>query len=580
MWHNLIRWVEQNGGFVHHNLEVRTVDLCNNAAPHRGLFLSNYTVPIRPGEILIRLPRSTATISGQDLPPTYVDSEGNADSLPITVSSWLRCIAALMIALESCNGKKMDHDIEPNIDCKREQRDVSPYIFSLPTSYETMWHWTAQEVEEYLVGTKPSGVEGVHTDTQSNAWMIDPLVIRRQYDNFVRPYLQHCGAITTTVSGNDVECCFDRFKLACQILSTRGFFMNHSSAQRSSMEIFHENGRTNEYNGPYLLPVIDLINHADLGSVGVNATLELLHQQDAFVIRAIGDITPDTEILHSYGDHLSSYQFLLSFGFVPLNRIQRAITLKDSVESFVGSVVITKQRVWESCWDVIESGLPQKLATIIEQSSLEDETWSVVVDRSRTSNAIPNDIVIALSSDGNNGSTNVYADILLSDELVTAACIPFLPSCAFAEIGSGGLLDRTILQDYFLGQLVGAALVRTIQDRIATYTLVPVATVQRLLPTFGSPKGDEKSVDDVSLLSAIVRMLNGQSAGGATAYACNPAICRLAYGLTIRIEEKTTLEALMKLVVFELNNLENDISIDFDGGDDEAHSKKPKRTMD
>jgi hypothetical protein len=376
---------------------------------------------------------------------------------------------------------------------------------------------------------------------------------------------------------------FNRFKIACQILSTRGFFMDHGSAQQSPMERLSEEDPTSLYTGPYLLPVIDLINHADSqhGSVGgINAQLELRHTpDDAFIIRATKDIAPDTEILHSYGDHLSSYQFLLSFGFVPWSRIERALTLNSSRnitdDTFLGSVVISKQDIWESCWQVIESGLPSKLSTIIDQSFGEDETWDVVVDRSRTADSVPDHIEITQTARDNNGAVvQPFPPSLLSDELVTAACVPFLPSDAYAEMTASTLLDRTILHDYFLGQLVGTAILRTIQRRLSLYLPIPHATVQRWIPTFPNPACDAaKTTDDVSLLKSMLSLCSNDDITKASTF----DVCRLLYGLTIRLEEKAILEALSQLVAMELlENLDTDVAT---GGEDDTSSKKRKTTM-
>jgi SET domain len=585
MWNNLVNWVEQNGCYCHKSLELRNVNPSRDAdtVMHRGLFLSRASASIARDEILIRLPRAAATISGQYMPSTYVE-RGNSEKATVAVSPWLRCIAALMLAMDQCDEKKgwSEIDVQPNLQTT-EERDFSPYILSLPISYETIWRWSENEIEEYLAGTKPAGLDGCHSTPSSNAWMIDHLVVRNRYETSILPYLRHCGVIPEGLKDLEDDSraatYLDRFKVACQIVSTRGFFMDHFP-QPNSMKIVHEKDLADIYRGPYLLPVIDMINHADHSSVGINAKLELLHQEDAFVIRATDNISPDTEILHSYGDPISSHQFLLSFGFVPWNRVQLAISLNHSVESFEGSIVISKQEVWDSCWYVIETGLPFKLATIIEQSCLEDETWEVVVDRSRTASSVPNDIEIHMSLVVDNGAIKYSPESLLCDELVTAACVPFLPSCAYAEIAIGSFLDHTVLQDYFLGQLVGAALIRTIQQRLLSYKLIPFSTVQQLLPISKNSVESVVLTDDISLLKTIETFLSSNDNSSSFTY--NHDVYRLAYGLTIRIEEKTTLEALLKLVSFELDNLDGE-----DGSnlvrfifDDDKHSKRLKSTMD
>jgi hypothetical protein len=659
------------------------------------LFASD-TIP--SGDLLIQLPLS-ASINGKNMPCTYEiisnsSNENGADhmttttatstttgnTLTVKVSPWLRCLASLIKEL------RLHEEIVLKHHQQQQQQSSHYYLASLPQNYETIWQWSPEEIDEYLAGTRPpsasyqedhnndptngipkkkkdksrnSSVLPSTVSSVSNQWMSmnDPKQIRQQYERSIRPYLIHCGILkdnndnASNVGSNDnssndgikiwEEKEYQQFQHACQILSTRSFYSSISNSHPDDKTNTVSSDDNTKYDGPYLLPIIDLINHADTCTGQTNTRLEFMVQNPnsmnptyCFMMRALRTIYPHTEILHSYGDELSNVQFLSSFGFIPMNRMvdccQPPILEKPSadtkpspsavspstvnntihISSYTKSVMITKQEIWDSCWDIIRSGFAQQLAVEMLRNAAFDpsEVWVVTVDRHRDVDCVPNHIVIVQPPTTADSATTIgRSDDILSDELVTAACVPFLPKCAYAEITSRTLLDVSILQDYYLGHLVGTALLQTIQRRLLLYRPIPVTTVQRILP---SELVSDNVMDDKDILRKLLLCIetssrsdddsinksnestlyvdtNSKSAGDpmneeneSTLYVDR---CRLANGLAIRLEEKEVLKALRNSISDLLNGLKiniDDVSTDDNQFDSDNASKKYKSSSD
>ena len=355
------------------------------------------TAPIAQGETLIRL---THSIDGRTLPSQYGDRN---------VSPWLRCLAAFLMTQDQ------------------------PYLDSLPTGYDTLWDWNDEELA-LLKGTTLED------------WKEQALVARERYLQQVRPYLEHLNLVPIEPPDEqrlDKE--YDLFLKACQCLSTRAF---HCES-------------TDEYQGPFLLPVIDLLNH----STSRKCTTLQRTADGAFVMVAERSIAVDEEVVHSYGDALTSTQLLKTFGFVPKSRT-RALVLQSADPATLSPVLLRKSDILQACWQVIDSELPQRLKESMQEQDLEDEVWDLAVDRSRDSMLISEDLLV--------DATNP-----LSDELVTLACLPFLPKCAYSEARSS-LLDASLLEDYYLGKLVCSALLKVLECKLNDYGET-VETVDSLL---------------------------------------------------------------------------------------------------
>lgn len=368
-------------------------------------------------------------------------------------SPWLRCLASFW---------KLPAD--------------HPYILSLPESYETLWQWTDDEIDMYLAGTQPPVLGGTN-----GGWKLNTEEMRKRFEDQILPYfIKHKISATTKD--------YDRFAYACNTLATRGF---------------HDG----EKAGPFLLPIIDFLNH----SSDENVTCTRLRRMEGgeFVMYAERKVIAGEELFHSYGT-LTASQFLANFGFVPkllmTARQQRA------------PVLLSKREVWKSCWFVVEElHMPQKLAKVIDPDST--ECWEVCLDRTRDAPYVPDDIVIPPDD-----------EILFTNELVTAACIPFLPQCAYSEITERTLLDVSILDDEFLGGLVIGAIQHLLDEKLKKYTSISMTVRQTLGVRYNGDRDRELLID---LLSLEVQSVSVQ---------------RLEYALAVRLEEQRSLHKLKQML--------------------------------
>lgn len=473
IWKELAAWIEAEGGEVHPHL---TLQLLDGASSDRGVFA---TADIAVGATLLRLPAKLA-VDGRDMP----NESYSIDKTTKKASPWLRCLAAYY----------------------RASRDAfwTPYRQSLPASYETVQAWSDTEIQSYLAGTSTLGGSDV-------TWRQDE---RPRYQAQVRPYLLATGVLSandehdgTSSAASDMneESELVQFSLATACMSTRGFHLSMNDNQTKTTG----HAQSESYPGPFLLPAIDLLNHAATGESGHVTTLQF--EQGSFVMKAESAIAAHSEIKHSYGDMLTACQFLSTFGFVPHSRMIQT-------PPHGTPALIRKQDILEACWKIIESDLPQRLAQTIEELDMEDEVWALQVDRSRTADFIADDLIV---------------DGALSDEIVTTACVAFLPLCAYRE-ASQALISVDILDDFFLGNLACTALLQVLQTKLQTYTSILW-------------KGQTYS-DDTVLLQQLM--------DGKTLTATQR---RLSYGLTLRLEEKACLQALRRNIMNVLSKLEEDL---------------------
>jgi hypothetical protein len=570
VWNNLLAWIEQSGGHVHRDLQLREVvpkeGQQREEVEHRGVFCSATTVGIKKGECLIRLP-AELSVNGKWLPSQYqykpspgTKSAATADSIR-TVSPWLRCLAAYYQTQDEAQIKVSDLS---NWKC---------YIASLPEHYETLWEWTSDEMESYLAGTSvaASTTGGSNDDDDHNNSKEKELaVLLQRYREHIRPYLLHCdcgddhNADTDTVSDDELQ----RFQTACQCLSTRGFNLTLSEEDHDADT--DADASTSSYNGPFLLPWIDLLNHCSRSSSANNktntkcTTLRRL-PDDTFVMMAERDIVPGEEILHSYGDHLTASQCLQTFGFVPDTAVEQALSSSSQLQNTsipVTQAVLSKMAVLEACWSVMESNMPEQLAASMREQEMEDDVWAVSVDRSRTASFISDNLIISIDSE----------DDILTDELVTLACLPFLPVCAYREAGRN-FLDASILDDYYLGKMVCTSLLKAVQSKLETYSPVRRIMNGNGNGNNGSNVGGEPVADDRELLRQVVQEEQASP---------NISTRRLMYALVVRLEEKSCLEALRRKVIGILARLDEEAE-DFTtnaergrGGEEEANSKRPR----
>ena len=180
-----------------------------------------------------------------------------------------------------------------------------PYLDSLPTHYETLFDWTEAQISNYLAGTTLGQL--IQQERQQNA-------LQTRYVTSVRPILKEHGLISRFLQNEAAPSQeeFDLFQDACVCISTRAFDLSTETGNNDSDVESHA------FNGPFLLPLIDLLNH----DCRRRKSTTLRSDGHSFYMTAERDIGIDEEVVHSYGDQLCAAQFLQTFGFVPDDAVQ------------------------------------------------------------------------------------------------------------------------------------------------------------------------------------------------------------------------------------------------------------------
>ena len=384
------------------------------------------------------------------------------------VSSWLRCIAAYYRA-------------------RQKPERFQPYFESLPEVYDSVLTWTDDEVAVYLSGTTLCSL--VLRERQEN-------VLEARFKEAVRPYLEHLGLV---LSSDSIPEGVAFFREACMCISTRGFHLEESASNSL-------------YSGPFLLPFIDLLNHDP-----IRKCTTLNYEDGMFLMKAERDIEEKEEVFHTYGTKLTSTQVLQTFGFVPessTDAAERSVRVGDHVTP----AILSKVEVVSACQSVIASSFPAEVRSYMKssQSHLGEDNWELELDVSTRDLAfLPDDFVVSCLCP-------------LSEGLITLCCTLFLPPDVYDEFMASGaaLLDRSVLDDYYLGKLVCEALDVAIATKVSTYSPI-------VIPGSGTPERHHD--DDYSLLRVIRR---------------KPGLQRALYGLTVRLEEKSCLAALRSDVTY------------------------------
>jgi SET domain len=498
VFQNLKSWIEKSGGTVHPFLHLKRrfespgLSLTKGI---RGLFTSS---PIQKGEILLQIPSKLA-LSGEKLPEKWNDR---------VASHWLRCIACLYSA--------------------QGVAEFEPYLASLPSECETLWQWEDREIK-YLDGTALGEI--LKVDRKEGSLM-------QRYQEYVLPYLRYLKIVGKKHDQN-LEDALDVFRKASMCISTRGF---HMMPPDEADEKPTAGTGKEPYVGPFLLPMIDLLNHNEANKA---TTLQRDGDTGDFYMKAERDIAGGEEVMHSYGQQLCAAQLLQTFGFVPENLIQQASQDLAGVRNTTPAVFSKKDLV-DACRSVKESTAPRDLEKTMKDNKIEGEVWDVrdINDpEKRDTSSIADQILVTPSC--TSGSC-------LSDEIVTLCCIQMLPDEVFKDIfdeGDPNLLGQEVLEDYFLGNLVGLAILTAIKTKVEAYGplgYIPGATME--------------ANDDKSVLQQLLQLQER-----------NLQILRAIYGSTIRLEEKKALHDLRGEVLSLL------ASLDDQGSDDEEGEKPSKK---
>ena len=620
--HRLSQWIIENGGHIHKSLALCTPDTvhedpspASNKAHHysqRGIFSKH--AAIKKGEELIRLPEKLA-LDGKDLPMSYGDRNA---------SPWLRCLACLLQSwhirdgmLEAASGQK-----DATID------DKGCYLASLPEEYDSLIDWTSWELRSFLAGTSlgtfaMAGVENNDSDTaQCDEDGELERNMHKRYETTVLPYLKYlkmqhgffediggaCSVGDTTKNesisdptpdakrqkvdnnkdGNSMDHLYNYFRQGCKCISTRAFHMQSSSDSAG-------------YQGPYLLPYIDLLNHASHGSPKHVTTLQRDPNDGSFVMVAERDIEQGEEICHSYDSgavkseitdattamsgSLNSAQLLQTFGFVDTKSIGNLSILLQTENSFSSDehksfnltpAILSKDDICRICEDVSRSAYPESLRVSMNESGLVDEGWehwdlpsekgksdkvagqkdSSNDSRQRAIDSFPSEVVVTFESP-------------LSDEIITICSLNFLPEEAIDELCESSkdkneqnsvLLSKEVLEDYFLGMLVLQSILKIVDERMRHYKVhlnkddfecnTTVSTFLKLMWCAYKTTGDDpllwgdQEVKDLNVLSTLNDTIDGQNDA-----MTRGLITKFKCGMTVSLEERACLLQLKKAVL-------------------------------
>ena len=573
---DLIQWIRdcRPWGYVHPHLSIRHMTNSSNnqddddeEQPQRGVYANK---PIRQGETLVVLPESLV-ISGKEPPPQRNnDNHHHQDStLPKTTKS----------EITSSASSSLDAVVSPSPWLKcigryyQAQRDpfYRPYLDSLPVRYDddaSLLAWSNDEIQTLLAGTALGHL--VTNDRRGN-------LLAQRYQTKVRPYLlqllSNHGIIlpnkpppldkaavveaSSSKTSSSVEEEMVEFRKACACVSSRGF---HRPPRRRKEESSPCNDNDDDdYLGPYLLPLIDLLNHDPERQ---STTLRYSSKNQTFWMQAERDIATDQEIVHSYGDGLTSGQLLQTFGFVPSSHTQRVLSLlaNTNAGSFSSAksatkppttttpAVLSKSMVIQATQTVMTN--PRVLQRIYnhlnqqdDEEDDEDETWELPSKKEqqhRNLSVLSDDHVLGFSNDDN--------DIVLTEELLTLCCVLLLPQDVYEEIfveTGFALLDQTALQDRFLGLLVCETLLEAIRLKRQTYTPLNYHNIANITTTTSKEtkhdNDDNNENDDAVLLQRLWQETTTTTTSTVT-------VRRACYALTIRLEEKSCLDAMEKKV--------------------------------
>lgn len=401
---------------------------------------------------------------------------------------------------------------------------------------------------------------------------------------------------------DDIVDLFPLFRQGCMCISTRAFHMQSQTDIKSS----EVSTPGNDYQGPYLLPYIDLLNHAPRLSSKHVTTLRR-DADGSFLMVAERDIAVGEEVCHSYdsGDgvdaansatddeeddelnetpssSLTSAQLLQTFGFVDgsvaarLSRHFQTEEEKGQESSLSGSsitpAIIAKKDICLSCREVAKSTYPNAVCQFMEEAGLMEEGWEhwevptqaedsedVTSARWKVLDSLPDEIVVSF-------------DRPLSEELITICCLNFLPDDAVGELfgdsdDSGSknvLLDDEVLDDYFLGKLVLHAITKAVKEKMGTYKGCSKdidSGHSKCLSTLESFYNEDRGSNDVGPFSwGVSHVADAQvvaklvSTNEAAAH--GELLQKFAYGTIVSLEERASLLKLKKAALNRLVQLD------------------------
>jgi len=290
----LAGWIRARSGFVNGAL-----DLCADCGPARGRGVIALEA-IEKGAVLLRIPRDCALTARSHATGTVETRLPDTDGFK-SLSPYLR--SALIVLREKLRG------------------DESPWaaVFeSFPTEFDLARSWSADEQTE-LRGTETSAMLRLGSGAGRGGGAVE-LVWRSD----VAPLLalpEH----RDEWAGADLE----SFAWACDCTTSRGFDdeMTGATGYGSNFRVISSSFW---FEGPYLLPAVDMLNH----DAAMPCTSLTVLEDGAFAMIAERAVARGEEVCHRYQD-LPDSRLLITYGFTlgDANAIPPAprVTLKSVI---------------------------------------------------------------------------------------------------------------------------------------------------------------------------------------------------------------------------------------------------------
>jgi len=497
----MVKWIQQNGGFVHPALQMFVDDDnvkdqdqdYSTGIPYRGIrihqMMSNKrkstadsvvetfahedaarVVVVSKDEVLVRIPMKCAVSGVFEKKERRIQQQDNKETTEncslIPASPWLRCVRSLMKA-KIQSSKECEQD-----DGQGHSNFFTPYIRSLPKNYDTLLNWTDEELEG-LRGTvlydsiiNQSNILRKGADFSMSLHDDMYKAIRDRWEGLKEYLSTDCDGESESVT--DIS----QFVWAIDSISTRGFHMQQSF-QCNDDDDDNEMIQNGDYYGPFMLPLIDLLNHCSTEDARKGATLKQDPADGSFILCSDRDLFHGEELLHSYGN-INSQQQLKTYGFVDVRRVVEtcgntscrrkcdftpAMINRSEVIDIARKVALEASVKYERCFEndsEIEFWDPsvcwERKKDLCEKSPMNHSFF------------IPDHIIIPFDL------TNI------NEVLLTLICVLLLPLEAFEEfISDPSFLDESILEDPFLYHLASAVCRQLMKDKMSTYIGASVA---------------------------------------------------------------------------------------------------------
>ena len=283
-----ISWFKDQSGsfFDDDKLEVRFTETDGH-----GLWAKK---AIKKGQILFRIPlESCLTGEHQDHHHQHDDDDEDEDQQGFDgEDSWMPLMIRLGIEILSGDGSRW-----------------SPYLDMLPDHFDTVRFWSEEERSSYLKGTsfyrnwlEREAIENHHHDQAISESFIPAIMAKMKMMK------------STPAAANwDLKDWRNFYFRVGTIVSSYSFSLNQIKLDEDNDNDDgdeEEEVLEDEFE-PVLIPMADLLNHR----TGFNNARLFYENEKSLVMKAVSDISADSQVYNTYGD-LGNSQLLQKYGFV------------------------------------------------------------------------------------------------------------------------------------------------------------------------------------------------------------------------------------------------------------------------